>query len=164
MEYQFHTQEVWDTASLSEELQRLQEALDDCSLRRTNEHNPQTVFKGFKDRTIAIIRKRAKKIIPMARQKISKLQERLQMTLNDTTIPDDDRLLLSADLREQTNTTRQTLHNSVRDRSHLRMRIGCESPTRRLLAQSGKDRKPRESIAELLSPNSIPETPTYINR
>ena len=151
------------TTNLSEELQRLQEALNDCSLRCTNKHNPQTVFKAFKDRAIAIIRNRAKKIIPMARQKISKLQEWVQTILNDSTIPDDDCLLLSTDLREQINTTRQTLYNSVCDCSHLRMRIECESPASRLWAQSGKDRKPRDSITELLSPNSTPDVPTYIN-
>ena len=99
----------------------------------------------------------------MAKQKINKLQGRLQTTLNDTTIPDDDCLLLSANLRERINTTRQSLHNSICDCSHLKMRVECESPTSRLWAQSGKDKKPRDSIVELLSLDSTPEAPTYIN-
>jgi len=117
------------TAKITEELQHLQENLEHCSLNHMNQNNPQTIFRVFKDWAIAIMRNRAKKIIPMAWKKINKLQEQLQMVLNDTTIPDNDCLLLSTDLREQINMTRQALHNSICDRSHLKMRVECESPT-----------------------------------
>ena len=73
------------TAKITEELQHLQENLKHCSLNCTNQNNPQTIFRAFKDWAIAIVRNRAKKIIPMAQQKINKLQERLQTVLNDTT-------------------------------------------------------------------------------
>ncbi|KAL4064828.1 Endonuclease/exonuclease/phosphatase [Scleroderma yunnanense] len=78
----------------------LQEALRNCTLNHTNDQNLQTVFKAFKEKVIAIIRNRAKKIVPMTWNRIDNLQDKLQETLNDNTIPDNDRLLLSTDLQE----------------------------------------------------------------
>ncbi|KAL4062264.1 hypothetical protein J3A83DRAFT_4383156 [Scleroderma citrinum] len=141
----------------------LQEALRNCTLNHTNDQNLQTVFKAFKEKVIAIIRNRAKKIIPMTWNRIDNLQDKLQETLNDNTILDDDRLLSSTDLQEQINTLRQSLHNSTHDHSHLKIRVESISPTSKLWAQSGKERKPRDSIAKLMSPGSAPHNPSYIN-
>ena len=100
----------------------------------------------------------------MAKQRIEKLKENQRQVLNDTTIPDDDRLLLSSELREKINTLRQTLHDSTRDRTHLKIRIESESPTSGLWAKSGKEKNARDAITELQTLDSPPDNPQYINR
>ena len=86
--------------NIAEEAAKLCASLDRYQMVRTDQDNPQTAFKSFKVKTVAILRNRAKKMVPMAKQKIDKLKENLRQILNDTTIPDDDKLLLSSELRE----------------------------------------------------------------
>ena len=95
----------------------------------------------------------------MAKQRIEKLKENQRQVLNDTTIPDDDRLLLSSELQEKINTLRQTLHDSTRDQTHLKIRIESESPTSGLWAKSGKEKNARDAITELRTLDSPPDNP-----
>ena len=150
--------------SIAEEAAQLRSSLDHYETHRTDQDNPQIAFKHFKDKAVAILRNRARKIVPMAKQRIEKLKENLRQVLNDTTIPDDDRLLLSCELRERINTVRQSIHDSTRDRSHLKIRIESESPTSGLWARSGKESKTRDVITELQTLDSPPDNPQYINR
>ena len=150
--------------SIAIEAAKLRSSLDHYEAHRTDQDNPQTAFKSFKDNAVAILRNRAKKIIPMAKQRIERLKENLRQVLNDTSIPDDDRLLVSCELRERINTLRQSIHDSTRDRSHLKIRIESESPTSGLWAKSGKERKARDVITELQALDSPPDNPQYINR
>ena len=151
-------------SNIAEESAKLRASLDYYESHRTDHDNPQTAFKSFKDTTVAILRNRAKKIIPMAKQRIETLKENLRQVLNDSTIPDDDRLLLSCELRERINTLRQSIHDSTRDRSHLKIQIESESPTSGLWAKSGKEKKARDVISELQTLDSPPDNPQYINR
>ena len=151
-------------SSIAEEAAQLRSSLDHYETHRTDQDNPQIAFKHFKDKAVAILRNRARKIVPMAKQRIEKLKENLRQVLNDTTIPDDDRLLLSCELRECINTVRQSIHDSTRDRSHLKIRIESESPTSGLWARSGKESKTRDVITELQTLDSPPDNPQYINR
>jgi len=150
--------------SLIKEAIKLRTSLDHCETMRTNQINPQTIFQAFKDNAVAILRNRAKKVIPMARLRIERLKEDQCQILNDTTIPDDARLLLSSELREKINTLRKTLHDSTRDCTHLKIRIESESPTSGLWAKSGKEKKARDAITELQTLDSPPDAPRYVNR
>ena len=85
----------------------------------------------------------------MARLWIDKLKESQWQVLNDTTIPDDDKLLLSCELQEKINTLHQTFHDSMCDHTHLKIRIESESPTSGLWAMSSKEKKARDAITEL---------------
>lgn len=149
---------------ITKEATKLHSSLDQYEGNRTEHDNPQTAFQSFKDNAIAILRNRVRKIIPMAKQWIEKLKENQWQVLNDTTIPDDDRLLLSSELWEKINTLCQTLHDSTHDRTHLRIRIESESPTSGLWAKSGKEKNARDTITELWTLDSPPDNPQYINR
>ncbi|KAG6330199.1 hypothetical protein ID866_8891, partial [Astraeus odoratus] len=150
--------------SIRTEAKLLHHDLTICGLNRSTQDNPQRRFKAFKDKVILTLCNRAKKIILILAQKIRNLQEQLQTTLNDTTMPDEERLLISAELREKISTIKHTLHYSKRDKSHLKLKIECESPTSKLWSKLGKESKPRDTISELKSLDSSPEHPTYIAR
>ena len=65
-------------SNIAKESAKLRASLDYYETHtRTDQDNPQTAFKSFKDNVIAILRNRAKKIIPMAKQKIERLKEHL---------------------------------------------------------------------------------------
>ena len=150
--------------SIAEEAAKLRASLDRHEKIRTDQDNPQKAFKSFKVKAVAILRNRAKKMIPTAKQKIEKLKDNLRQVLNDTTISDDDRLLMGSKLRERINTLRQSIHDSTRDRTHLKIRIESESPTSGLWAKSGKEKKARDVISELKALDSPPDNPRYISR
>ena len=52
----------------------------------------------------------------------------------------------------------------MRDCTHLKIRIESESPTSGLWATSGKEKKARDAITKLQTPDSPPDNPQYTSR
>ena len=63
--------------------------------RRTNKNNPQSLFNTFKINIITHCRTCAKVVHPTILNKIEKLKNRLNEVNNNTTTPEDDRMLES---------------------------------------------------------------------
>ncbi|KAJ7939101.1 Endonuclease/exonuclease/phosphatase, partial [Mycena leptocephala] len=71
-----------------------EDSLERCKFRRTDELNPQILFKKFKDDVIHTCRERAKKLMPAIDKEIETLKTKLEDTLNDASQSEHDRNLM----------------------------------------------------------------------
>ncbi|KAJ7469428.1 hypothetical protein FB451DRAFT_1091550, partial [Mycena latifolia] len=65
--------------------------LEGVKYNRTNEDNPQTIFKQFKDEIIVVFRDRAKVLVPKMDKDINEMKESLKNTLNSPVIGEEER-------------------------------------------------------------------------
>ncbi|KAI5985832.1 Endonuclease/exonuclease/phosphatase [Pisolithus albus] len=79
--------------------------LEECSHNvHSTSKNPQTIFKSFKENAIRILRNRARTLTPTISKKISDLQNELQATLNNKELNESDKIQMSGNIREDTET------------------------------------------------------------
>ncbi|KAG1897004.1 uncharacterized protein F5891DRAFT_1130075 [Suillus fuscotomentosus] len=66
---------------------------------RSTTHNPQTIFKNFKDTAIKFCRDKARTSIPKIQNRIKSLKSDLKACLNDQSIPEEEHCLKRNDMR-----------------------------------------------------------------
>ncbi|KAG2054578.1 DNase I-like protein [Suillus hirtellus] len=67
---------------------------------RSATHNPQTIFKNFKDMVIKFCRDKARTSIPKIQNHINSLQSDLKACLNDQSTPEEEHCLIGLELQE----------------------------------------------------------------
>ncbi|KAG2336834.1 DNase I-like protein, partial [Suillus weaverae] len=75
----------------------LQADISKSKSNRSEDYNPQTVFKSFKMKAIKLCRDTAKKSVP---SQINKLNTQLKTSLNDSSIPEEEQHLIGSYLQE----------------------------------------------------------------
>ncbi|KAG1869342.1 Endonuclease/exonuclease/phosphatase [Suillus subalutaceus] len=125
---------------------------------RSEEYNPQTMFKEFKTKAIKLCRDTAKRSVP---SQINKLNTQLKMSLNDTTIPEEERRIIGSHIQEKIDSLTRIQHEKARDNLMAKIRIESESATSKFWARLGKNQKPRDTIIELRKLDSTIEEPSY---
>lgn len=122
---------------------------------RTLEHNPQALFKTFKDDLTKLARDRAKIATPKLEKEIRKLKADLKLTLANPMQTEED-LLSSAGILE-------ARIEELEHRRHLKSRLTTAARDRlegetisKYWSQVNKTKKPRDIIYSLRKPHSTP--------
>lgn len=124
----------------------MQKDITSSKADRSESHNPQTIFKTFKDKSIKLCRDTAKKSIPMIQNRINTLKTHLKTCLNDHSLPEEECQLVGLELQEKISNLERKRHENIRDNLAVKMKIECESPVSKLWSRSGKDIKPRDTL------------------
>ncbi|KAJ7168416.1 Endonuclease/exonuclease/phosphatase, partial [Mycena crocata] len=74
--------------------------LENAKDHRSDEENPQTIFKKFKDEIITVFRQRAKILVPNMDREINNMKKELKNTLNTSLIGEEERRTEAAALQE----------------------------------------------------------------
>ena len=131
-----------------------------CSNHRTQETNPQTLFKTFKDNITSAARKQAKMTLPKVKTTIRNLQSHLQHTLNN----DDNefhQIESSVAIQEKITMLTTSHHQKTRASTAARNRLEGETISK-YWSSINNPVTPRDTMFSLRYPNSIP--PRYETR
>ncbi|KAJ7030491.1 hypothetical protein C8F04DRAFT_1186704 [Mycena alexandri] len=97
--------------------------LEKASVVRTDEENPQTIFKHFKDEIITLFRDRDKILVPKLDKEIREMQKNLKETLNSGTISEQERCTEGAAIQEKIDMTEKIRYQKIRDNTAARNRL-----------------------------------------
>ncbi|KAK0429538.1 hypothetical protein EV421DRAFT_1893839 [Armillaria borealis] len=86
---------------VEETVMSIAEEIQATSDTRTSDRNPQQIYADGKEQIVRILHHYAKRSIPVKKAKMNELQAKLDVTLLDETIPEDDRLITAALLQQK---------------------------------------------------------------
>lgn len=137
---------------------KLEGEIEAVKYRRTENTNPQTLYQEFKNTIRTICRTRARKIIPAARDKIHKLQGRLDWINNNPLYPLEDAPLEVIRINEEIDALERRLFEANRDTSAVKNRLEGETISH-YWTRLNKEKRPRDTIYRLMNP--LNETEGY---
>ncbi|KAF8195167.1 Endonuclease/exonuclease/phosphatase, partial [Mycena galopus ATCC 62051] len=123
---------------------------------RTDDNNPQLLFKSFKDCTTAQFRERGKILVPRMEKEIKALKDELKKASNDPQLGDEERKTRSAEIQEKLDATEKLRFQGVRENAAARNRLDGETTATSYWTQSNKEKKPRDTMYSFQIPNSAP--------
>ena len=130
----------------------LQKEIEDLRVR-TPLHNPQTILRKFKTEIRDFLRKHERKHQPIIKEKIEKLSESLRNTLNDPSLPEEEKRISATHLKSRI----QALTKDVHDRNRNTLAAVDAAEGERIgktWSNRHKENKPRDTIKCLKIPNS----------
>jgi len=137
---------------ISDLTKQLENDIDTIKYRRTNTNNPQVLYKTFKETVRKTCRERARKIIPVAKEKIQKLYEKLEWINNcPIQITSDDIALEAIRINEDIDALERRLFETNRDTSKIKNRLEGETISR-YWTKLNKEKRPRDTIYRLKNP------------
>ena len=116
-------------------------------------HNPQTILRKFKAEIRDFLRKHERKNQPIIKEKIEKLSETLQNTLNDPSLPEDEKRISATHLKSKIQALTRDIHD--RNRNTLAAIDAAEGERiGKTWSNRHKENKLRDTIKCLKIPNS----------
>ncbi|KAJ7342389.1 Endonuclease/exonuclease/phosphatase, partial [Mycena albidolilacea] len=134
----------------------------DSKTRRTDDNNPQLIMVALKEAMTEIFRQKEKTMIPKMEKEIKNMKKKLQETLNDTRLNEDERKAEGASIQENVDATERLRFQKARDNAAARNRLDGETTATKYWTSVNKERAPRDTILSLLVPGSDP--PVYQKR
>ncbi|KAK0477655.1 Endonuclease/exonuclease/phosphatase, partial [Armillaria novae-zelandiae] len=101
--------------------------MHDAKGRRTDSWNPQTVYAKGKTEIIHTLHKYARKSLPVKKAKIEDLKAKLDETLQDSTLPESDRLLTAALLQQRIQSIQNEINESRRTSNMVKAKLEMET-------------------------------------
>jgi len=133
--------------------------IEAAKYRRTDDVNPQTLYKKFKENIRGLCRARARKIVPATKDKIQKLSRRLDQINNcPYHLTPDDVALEVIKINEEINALERRMFETNRDTSAVKNRLEGETISR-YWSKLNKEKLPRDTIHRLRNP--LDETEGY---
>ena len=122
---------------------------------RTNENNPQTLFRKWKEDVLKKIRDIARTKIPKIEKRLTRIKEQVKEIREDASIPREDKQCLTAELAAESAHLAHLRYEKTRDNLNARRWVYQETITKPWMNEN-KDKKPRDPIKMLKVPGSNP--------
>ncbi|KAH6911108.1 hypothetical protein BKA70DRAFT_1220156 [Coprinopsis sp. MPI-PUGE-AT-0042] len=135
--------------------ERVQHALvkaqEATATARTTDANPQTVWKEYKEQIRSLAKDRSRREMPKTDARLAELGKTKDEILNDTGIPDGEKLLRTTNIDAESKELEQKRMHTNKAKSTTRFLLENETVGKYWIGLN-KDKKPRDTIYGLYSP------------
>jgi ribonuclease HI/exonuclease III len=134
---------------------KLEKEIELIGTSRSDYNNPQILFKKFKDEVIKAAKKGAKILASMAQKQMQYNQQQLGEILNNPSINEEDKQILSMQLEEKLAQAEKSRHQAARAQVAARNKLEGETISK-YWTQTTKGKTPRDTIQILKYPGTNP--------
>ncbi|KAH6867827.1 Endonuclease/exonuclease/phosphatase [Coprinopsis sp. MPI-PUGE-AT-0042] len=129
----------------------LVKAQEATATARTTDANPQTVWKEYKEQIRSLAKDRSRREMPKTDARLAELGKTKDEILNDTGIPDGEKLLRTTNIDAESKELEQKRMHTNKAKSTTRFLLENETVGKYWIGLN-KDKKPRDTIYGLYSP------------